>query len=181
VNNPNTDKEYLIRELLELRKQIVHDQSRDLGSRVSESGLMSAMKCYDCPALEEFANIRYALDQSSTVSISDSEGRILYVNDKFCKISKYSRGELIGQDHRLLNSGFHSSEYIKGVWDTLLKGQVWKGEFRNRAKDQSIYWVDTTIVPFMDSNGKIRQFISIRHDITVIKQNVSALHSAKQS
>ena len=87
----------------------------------------------------------------------------------------------MGQDHRLLNSGYHSSEYIKGVWETLLKGLVWKGELRNRAKDQSIYWVDTTIVPFMDSNGNIRQFISIRHDITAVKQNVKAPHPAKHS
>ena len=87
----------------------------------------------------------------------------------------------MGQDHRLLNSHYHSSEYIKGVWETLLKGLVRKGELRNRAKDQSIFWVDTTTVPFMSSNGDIRQFISIRHDFTAVKQNVKAPHPAKHS
>ncbi|MBC8258805.1 MAG: PAS domain-containing protein [SAR324 cluster bacterium] len=142
---------------------------------------MSAMQCFDCPALEEFAQIRFALDQSSTVSISNPQGYILFVNDNFCKISKYSREELMGQDHRLLNSGYHDKIYIKNLWDTVLAGKTWKGEFRNQAKDNSIYWVDTTIVPFMDSNGKVRQFISIRHDITAIKEIITSLHSAEDS
>lgn len=129
-------------------------------------------------SLRQVRNLQAALDHHSIVAITNVEGKITYANDKFCTISKYSLGELLGQDHRILNSGHHPKEFFRDLWTTILQGRVWRGDIKNRAKDGSYYWVTSTIVPFFDDEGNVREYVAIRTDITERKRSEQALQDA---
>ena len=128
--------------------------------------------------IEEAAVYKYALEESCIVSITDKKGIISYANDNFCRISKYDRDELIGQDHRLFNSGFHTKDYIQNLWTTISEGKIWRGELKNKTKDGSYYWVETTIVPFLDLKGIPYQYVASRSDITARKETEERLEKS---
>ena len=113
---------------------------------------------------------QHALNAHAIVSISDAGGNILYVNERFCQASGYSRQELLGNNHRMIKSDIHPPEFYAGMWKTITSGLIWHGEVCNRRKDGSLYWVETTIVPFLDPDRKAYQYISIRTDITRVKE-----------
>ncbi|MCO7568448.1 EAL domain-containing protein [Pseudomonas chlororaphis] len=119
---------------------------------------------------------RRAVDAAAIFSETDLGGCITYVNDLFCQVSGYSREELIGANHRMLSSGLHPPEFFSELWQTISQGRVWKGEICNRAKDGSLYWVDSTMVPLMDQrSGKVMRYVSIRFDVSEKRQLLHSL------
>ena len=134
---------------------------------------------------EDLSNFKEALDRSANVLITDTEGNIIYVNDDFCKVSKFSREELLGQNPRIVNSHYHDKAFFRDMWETLTEGKTWKGDIKNKAKDGSFYWSKATISPLLGDDGKPEQFIAILTDITnqkILEEKLSeALKNVKES
>ena len=139
---------------------------QDITKQKTTQETLSATLAEKQHALNALYAYQSALDEHAIVGITDARGTITFVNDKFCEISGYDEHELIGQNHRILNSGHHEQAFFEHMWKTIRHGQAWQGEICNRAKSGEEYWVNTTIVPIMDNDGKPEQFVSIRHDIT---------------
>ena len=131
-------------------------------------------------AYHELAEQKFALDQHSIVAITDAQGTITFANQKFADISGYDMTELIGQNHRILNSGYHDREFFNNMYRTIGRGDVWHGEVRNKAKDGHFYWMSTTIVPFKGEDGRPKSYIAIRTDITERKKAEAELIKAKE-
>jgi PAS domain S-box-containing protein len=146
--------------------KVIHDLSNQIETEEKIKDLNKELETRLHQSQSEISDYKHALDESAIVAITDQKGIIKHVNDNFCKISKYSKEELLGQDHRIINSGYHSKEFIRNIWVTIANGKIWRGELRNKAKDGTIYWVDTTIVPFLNQQGKPYQYLAIRSDIT---------------
>jgi PAS domain S-box-containing protein len=153
---------------------------RSVVARVRRSRWMSSLRQELEITVRNSDFRRIAVDQHAIVSIADIDGNITDVNDKFCEISGYQRDELIGANHRMVNSGFHPDEFFVDMWSTISEGRVWHGEICNRAKKGELYWVESTIVPFLDKDGLPYQYISMRTDITHIKSVEAALRTSEE-
>jgi PAS domain S-box-containing protein len=144
---------------------------RAYGSLVATARSQAALAA----SLNKFKDLQLALDQHALVSVTDPEGKITHANEKFCTVSQYPLEQLLGQDHRIINSGYHSREFWANLWDTIQKGDTWEGEIRNRTKDGNLYWVSSTLVPGLNTEHKPAQYVAVFTDISERKQTEARL------
>jgi PAS domain S-box-containing protein len=149
----------------------IYGCARDITEKIEQSQKQKKYLDEILFANKEINNYKNAIDQVAIISITNTLGDIIYINENFCNISGYSKDELIGKNHRIINSGTHSTSFFRNLWSTIKSGRVWKGEVRNKKKFGGFYWVDTTIIPFLDENGNPERFISIQYDVTARKEN----------
>lgn len=166
LRSSNEELQSINEELLSTNKELKSANEALITSKAKLKLLYEELEATNA----ELTTYLEAIGQLALVSVSDRSGRIIEANDRFCEVSGYSRSELVGQDHRILNSGTHPRAFFIEMWDTIAKGKVWHREICNRRKSGSLYWVDSTIVPLKDSNGRIIRYISVRVDITARKQ-----------
>lgn len=152
----------IINRLIAIFKKITRSHGKDYEKRYFDT-------------LKNLQDLKFALDESNLVQIVDKHANVLYANAKFCLLSEYSFQELEGKNMRMLNSNFHSKEFFQELWTTVTQGRVWSGELRNKTKTGKYFWVNTTIVPFLDKDKKPFQYIVIRNDITKSKENEKKL------
>lgn len=153
--------------------------TQEINEQIENERVLREAKVTAETALREVSALRTALDEHALLSIADRQGKIIDANLGFCRISGYTRDELIGQDHKILNSAYHPKSFWKDVWRTIGSGKAWRGEVCNRRKDGSKYWVDSTIVPYRGANGKIEKYVSIRFDITAQKNAEEAISNER--
>ncbi len=153
---------------IDIAEKVIYAVARDVTSQKERETLIQQN-------IKELEAFKFALNAHSLVAITDIQGRITYANDQFCEVSKYSREELLGQDHRIINSAYHPKEFFPNLWRTISQGKIWKGEIKNKAKDGTFYWVDTLIAPLLNDDNKPYQYVSIRTDITQRKLSELAL------
>jgi PAS domain S-box-containing protein len=163
-DNYNNNIERELRSLVERLSEEVLERKQQsaYGQAIAEKNYIST-KLKE--TLKELSDLKFALDKAAIVAITDRHGIITYVNKTFCEISQYSEEELIGKTHRVIKSDYHSREFFQELWRTIGTGKVWKGEVKNKAKDGSHYWVDTTIVPFLNDRGIPDRYLAIRFEI----------------
>lgn len=164
-----------IEEYVCICRDITQRKAEEEKSRRLQAEVDRLMKEQLSQSQKETSDYKYALDRANIVAITDQKGIIKHVNENFCRISGYTVQELVGQDHRIINSQYHPASFIRDLWVTIASGRVWKGEIKNKAKNGHFYWVDTTIVPFLDQHGKPYQYVAIRADITERKEAEEAL------
>jgi len=130
---------------------------------------------------KDLSDIKLALDAHAIVGITNKSGQLTYVNNKFCALTGYTKDELLGQRYSILKSGFHEDDFFKALWQTITMGRIWHGEIQDRRKDGNFYWVDTTIVPFIDQKGEPYQFVGIQTDITERKEATEQLKKQQET